>query len=608
MLIITIQTLAIIFGLFISKVKLELNSNTEDESSLSLELKYIESNTPNITLYYGIKINDETKLDELLEQLDKIIFYAYKQPGFSESMDISVNQILELNKTSNYHLKQISKQVATNTPTSSAFIAQITLYLKLKNENTTNNKISTFVPILRLNGPYKIKIASFKVFGKTLKLNLNFSIQYTVSDYSLLKLINIFGQEKSNYSIKFESQIDKFEINSKNETLITIELPSYYDQYDIYVSYKYDKELIPRLQDHTSLYSCYEIPYKPINFVYEVFENNTLLLKWKTEVTHFCTFKVLLESSDKTILTYKTSKSELMIENLNLTIDYEVKIFSIYESSCFKEFLGNIQCEIIESDALNAYLNFSKGLCFKEPSEPFNLNYVFQSNESLTLFWKEPNTINSPRICLYNVTIENENEIRKYGQLIYPSIGVYSIDTHRNYNITIEAINSAKCYSEQYKDCDTKTSKLIVLNYIFKKDDCFDAPSTPRDFKYTLLSNSEVLVSWKEPIKYNAPSICYYKLNIEGANVDSTTLVTETSFKLTNLDLKKTYNISVRAINNKQCYNNEIYSNCADKISVEERLIFKQDNTTNIAINSLITKNTIYFITFFFIFNLIFTF
>lgn len=240
--------------------------------------------------------------------------------------------------------------------------------------------------------------------------------------------------------------------------------------------------------------------------------------------------------------------SNLLCDNSNVVGNFKNgEVVTINDNNNPKDYLDiKFRSVLVDETNLAIFINVVYKSSASIDSLPSFESFIKQNVTEVNFKLKSQNSIYNCKYVTFNQSLGISYQIQNLQPL-----QTYTIDVGYTY-------------------FDQSTDRYL---YFTQKDSytvatCFSSPSKPYDLTTQVEKNCDIKLQWKAPTTINAPSLCYYILNIRnstGRVLNQT--VYEPSYLFKNVKLDSSYTISIDAINDVSCYNNNDPSskNCTRK-------------------------------------------
>ena len=110
--------------------------------------------------------------------------------------------------------------------------------------------------------------------------------------------------------------------------------------------------------------------------------------------------------------------------------------------------------------------------CFGQPDAPTNVVYNIAKDCTLTVSWKEPQIVNAPSVCYYEVKYRDNTGSSKTTPVESTSLKL-TVKPNLKYNFFIQSINNHTCYASQFpsaQQCLVKQTASRSETFSFNSD------------------------------------------------------------------------------------------------------------------------------------------
>lgn len=183
------------------------------------------------------------------------------------------------------------------------------------------------------------------------------------------------------------------------------------------------------------------------------------------------------------------------------------------------------------------------------PNPPTQLNATDVSPTQIDLTWEKPTDNAGPSVTGYQIErktssssyitlVENTGSVTKYSDT--------NVQTNTNYIYRVFAINSVDTSGSSNEATATPTTSSAPEPELI-------VPNRPTILSVEPLSNSELLISWKQPADNDGPAVTGYKIEVSTDSKTYSVIAENTglvyNFQHTNLNSETKYTYRISAIN-----------------------------------------------------------
>jgi len=184
------------------------------------------------------------------------------------------------------------------------------------------------------------------------------------------------------------------------------------------------------------------------------------------------------------------------------------------------------------------------------PNPPTGLTATDISPKSIFLSWKAPNPYNGPLLTGYKIEVDDGSGT--FSTLVNNTESTGKTYTHSD--LITGTTYTYKAYAWNSIGLSNSTSEVSAKPTSSSTPPIGTSPpKTPKNFKASAVSNSEISLTWEYPNEYAGPPVTSYKIEVKKTGeTDYSDLVTTgvvTSYLHSNLEAGKTYTYRISAFN-----------------------------------------------------------
>ena len=163
------------------------------------------------------------------------------------------------------------------------------------------------------------------------------------------------------------------------------------------------------------------------------------------------------------------------------------KTFPFERLNYFTNYAINVGYTLKSGDSFENKANTTFETCFGSPDAPTDLMISYLSDCVVSIQWKAPVVINSPKVCYYDINMRQFSS-RHQRFILNETTFIQVMEPNINYTFYIQSVNNASCYISENPKCSASRpsgSQSSSISYTLPSDAVCSDTTTPVSSAFT---------------------------------------------------------------------------------------------------------------------------